>query len=111
MNTGYINKLSLTGATPSTSFGADLTGHVRRIQHPDAPEGVNFKSTLGSLANNVNQTVTAPDALMHNAMTTGSVDVHDVMIANAKAELVVNVTAQVATKVVQAYDRLLQIQI
>jgi len=48
---------------------------------------------------------------MHEAMTTGSVDVHDVMIANAKSELVVNIAAQMTTKVIQAYDRILQIQI
>jgi flagellar hook-basal body complex protein FliE len=111
MNTGYINKLSLGGISPASSFQSELTGHVRRVQSPEGAEGVNFKSALGNMLHDINDTVTAPDALMHNAMTTGSVDVHDVMVANAKAELVVNVTAQVATKVVQAYDRILQIQI
>jgi flagellar hook-basal body complex protein FliE len=111
MNTGYINKLSLGGVSPVNTFHNELTGHVRRVRSPEGAEGVNFKSTLGNMLNGINETVTAPDALMHNAMTTGSVDVHDVMVANAKAELVVNITAQVATKVVQAYDRILQIQI
>ena len=46
-----------------------------------------------------------------DAMTTGNVDVHDLMVANAKAELLVSVTTQVATKVVQAYDKILQIQL
>ena len=74
-------------------------------------QGPTFKDALSGLVQSVNDTMTAPDAMMQNAMTTGGVDVHDVMIANSKAELVVNVTAQVATKVMQAYDRILQIQI
>ncbi len=70
-----------------------------------------FKNMLADMVKGVNQTVSAPDALMQQAMTTGGVDVHDVMIANAKAELAVNITAQVVTKVIQAYDRVLQIQV
>jgi flagellar hook-basal body complex protein FliE len=70
-----------------------------------------FKAVLGNLVHHVNETAGAPDELMRQAMTTGEVDVHDVMIANAKSELVVSVTTQIATKVIQAYDRIKQIQI
>ena len=66
---------------------------------------------MSNALNTVNETVTAPDTMMHDAMATNSVDVHDLMIANAKSELLVSVTTQMATKVVQAYDKILQIQI
>lgn len=109
MNPGYIPKLSLNSLeSPFKLHGA---GSMPALQMPAETQGPTFKDALSGLVKNVNDTMTAPDALMHSAMTTGGADVHDVMVANAKAELMVNVTAQVATKVVQAYDRILQIQI
>lgn len=89
----------------------DFTGQVRKLQFEPDVQGPTFKDVMGGVVSNVNETLGAPDALMRQSMTGGTVDVHDVMIANAKAELAINVTAQVATKVVQAYDRILQIQI
>jgi flagellar hook-basal body complex protein FliE len=109
MNPGYIPKLSLTGI--ETPFKLQGAGSMPAMQLPSEVQGPTFKDALSGLVKNVNETMNAPDALMHSAMTTGATDVHDVMVANAKAELMVNVTAQVATKVVQAYDRILQIQI
>lgn len=104
-----ISPISLTKL--ESPFKLDLAGQVQHMQPAAAPSGPNFKDALSNLVQNVNDTMSAPDAMMQASMTSGSVDVHDVMIANAKAELVVNVTAQVATKVMQAYDRILQIQI
>lgn len=111
MQKPYINKLSFDSNPFKTSLTP--TGHVQ-MKHivPEAPvQGPSFQNILSDGLSGVSQTLSAPDALMKDAMTTGNVDVHDVMIANAKAELAVNVTAQVVTKVVQAYDRILQIQI
>ena len=109
MKADFIPRLSLDGV--HQPFKTGLSGYVQKIQMPKEVEGPGFKDALGSLAQNVNGVLGAPEGMMKEAMTGGTVDVHDVMIANAKAELMVNVTAQVATKVVQAYDRILQIQI
>lgn len=106
MNIGYIPKLSLEGVKNPFQ-----TGMVQKMQMPSEVEGPSFGQTLGKMVESINQTAAAPDALMRDAMTTGSVDVHDVMIANAKAELALTVTTQVATKIVQAYDKILQIQL
>jgi flagellar hook-basal body complex protein FliE len=73
--------------------------------------GQTFQNVLNNTLQSVNGVTQKPDLLMREAMTTGSVDIHDVMVANAKAELAVSLTAQFTTKVVQAYDRILQIQI
>lgn len=116
MKTNFIPRLG-GGENPFKSSFSNLTNHVTgKVQLSQfAPssgvEGVSFKNVMSETMNNVNQTISAPDALMHEAMTTGNVDVHDVMIANAKAELVVNIATQMTTKVIQAYDRILQIQI
>lgn len=106
MNTPYIPKLSFGGA--DNMFATAFKGHVVKTQ---GLEGPSFKQVMGNTLNQVNTVVSAPDALMQQAVTTGNVDVHEVMIANSKAELAVNLTAQFTTKVVQAYDRILQIQI
>ena len=103
MNIVGIPKFSLEGV--KNPFGAV------KLSMPFDTEKVSFQDTVGKMLNQVNETAAAPDALMHDAMTTGTVDVHDVMVANAKAELLLSVTTQVATKVVQAYDKILQIQI
>jgi flagellar hook-basal body complex protein FliE len=46
-------------------------------------------------------------------MMSGShnVDIHDVMIASAKAEININVMTSVVGKVIQAYDKIMQIQV
>lgn len=104
MKIGYIPKLSMDGV--NNPFQA---GMAQKLS-PDT-EKVSFKDTMADVVNNINTAALAPDGMMRDAMTTGNVDVHDLMIANAKAELVISVTTQVATKVVQAYDKILQIQI
>jgi flagellar hook-basal body complex protein FliE len=71
----------------------------------------NFTNVLMNTLKGVNETAQKPDALLKEAMTTGRVDIHDVMLANSKAELAVNMTSAVLTKVIQAYDRILQIQV
>ena len=40
-----------------------------------------------------------------------NVDIHDVMTAMSKAELAVNITTTVTGKVIQAYDKIMQLQI
>lgn len=110
MNHGYIPRLSLT--KPADIFKPALGAHITKtVSVNPTNDGGAFKTFLNSSVQQVNNTLKEPDALMNRAMTVGDVDVHDVMIANAKAELAVNVTSQVVTKVVQAYDRILQIQI
>lgn len=109
MNIGYVPKLTLMGS--ESPLKADLMGSVRKIQTMDAPEGPSFQQVVSHTLNSVNTVMNAPNELMHKAMTGASVDVHDVMIADAQASTMLSITAQVATKVIQAYDKILQIQI
>jgi len=54
----------------------------------------------------------APDVLLKDAMSgSQNVDIHDVMTAMSKAELSINVATQVTGKVIQAYDRIMQLQV
>lgn len=110
MNIGYIPKLSLDGV--KNPFQVGMTGQVSKTQPAlDASAPSSMPGTFAQTLQTLNDAVTAPDAMMQQAITTGTVDVHDLMIANSKAELLVSITTQVATKVVQAYDKIMQIQI
>lgn len=106
---GYIPPISVHKV--SNPFAMEGIGKHFQLDMPSDVPKTSFKAVMNQVVENVNETLGAPDKLMNEAMTTGSVDVHDVMVANAKSELAVNITTQVATKVVQAYDRILQIQI
>ena len=67
---------------------------------------------MSGLVENFNNELNAPDNLLKDAMTgNNNVDIHDVMTAMAKSEISVNVATQVVGKVIQAYDRVMQIQI
>lgn len=110
------------GLTPSY----DLAG---RIQHTKLDTGVgsmpsarldsvetastpNFKQVMSGLVENLNTEMNAPDNLLKDAMAGNqNVDIHDVMTAMAKSEISVNVATQIVGKVIQAYDRIMQIQV
>ena len=72
----------------------------------------NFKDVMSSMVSNINDTMNKPDDLLAKAASgTGDVDVHDVMIAMSKAELTLTVATNAVTKVIQAYDKITQIQV
>lgn len=74
--------------------------------------GSDFKTVLSGLVSNLNNAVEKPDQLL-NQQITGSqdVDIHDVMTAVAKAELGISLATQVTSKVVTAYNTIMNISI
>jgi flagellar hook-basal body complex protein FliE len=88
------------------------SGRVQYNAFADADvKPTSFKSVFVNTIKGINEVASQPDTLLTQAMTSGNVDIHDIMIANSKAELAINVSSQVVTKALQAYDRILQIQI
>ena len=60
----------------------------------------------------MNTSMNEPDNLMKDVMMgSENVDIHDVMTAMAKAELAVSIATTATGKVIQAYDKIMQIQI
>ena len=109
MQLGPISKISPNfniDSPMSTSLQSQLS--FDQISGAEKPS---FMQVVGKVLNQANETLAVPDTLMHSAMVGDSVDVHDVMVANAQADVVLNITTQAATKVLQAYDRIMQIQI
>ncbi|MBP7211911.1 flagellar hook-basal body complex protein FliE [bacterium] len=83
-----------------------------RIDNMNQPEGPTFKTLLSNMAGNLNDQMNAPDQMLKDVMMgSNKVDIHDVMTAMAKAELNVNIATQVKGKVIQAYDKIMQIQL
>jgi len=70
-----------------------------------------FNDVMKGLIKNLDSTVKAPDKVLQDAMTGNNADVHDVMIAISKAEIGLNLATQVTTKVVQAYEKVISIQV
>ena len=95
--------------TKLDSWGDIPSARMNRIEEPST---TNFQSVMSGLVENMNTSMNAPDNLMKDVMMgSENVDIHDVMTAMAKAEIAVNIATTVTGKVIQAYDRITQIQI
>ena len=70
-----------------------------------------FGDVMTGMVKNLNETAKAPDQVMQSAVAGNGADVHDVMIAISKAEVGVNIATQITTKVVQAYEKIMAIQV
>ena len=85
-------------------------GRVSNLEGTNATSS--FKDVLTNMVSNVNDQMNQPDDLLAKAASgTGEVDVHDVMIAMSKAELTLTVATNAVSKVIQAYDKIVQIQV
>lgn len=92
-----------------TGFGNIPSARMSRVEDVAAPD---FKQVMSGLAENLNTELNAPDNLLKDVMSgSKNVDIHDVMTAMAKSEISINVATQITGKVIQAYDRIMQIQV
>ena len=92
------------------SWGHDFPS--ARMNRVEEPSTVNFSSVMSGLVENLNTQMNAPDNLLKDAMMgSENVDIHDVMTAMSKAELSISVATTVTGKVIQAYDKIMQLQI
>ena len=95
--------------TKLDSWGSIPSARMSRIEEPSTTD---FKSVMSGLVEGMNETVNAPDNLMKDVMMgSENVDIHDVMVAMSKAEISVNIATTAVGKVIQAYDKIMQIQI
>jgi flagellar hook-basal body complex protein FliE len=82
------------------------------FQYMGADSGIDsFRNVVMNAVQGVNATTQKPDELMREALAGGPADIQDVMMATTKSELAVSLTSQMLTKVIQAYEKLSQIQI
>ena len=69
-----------------------------------------FKDVVGDLMNEINEVTNKPEQLTQAAMQ-GNADIHDVMAAIAQSELTVQAATTVTGKILQTYEKIMQIQI
>ena len=113
MFNGFYPQYDLAGRIQhtklDTAIGGMPSGRMNRIETTSSPD---FKQVMSGLVENFNRELNAPDNLLRDAMSgSQNVDIHDVMTAMSKAELAVNVATTVTGKVIQAYDKIMQLQI
>lgn len=92
-----------------TGFGAMPSARISRVETQVGPD---FKQVMSGLVENLNTELNAPDNMLKDVMSgSKNVDIHDVMTAMAKSEITINVATQITGKVIQAYDKVMQIQV
>ena len=77
-----------------------------------AADGANFKDVLSGMVSNLNTELHKPDQLLQEQMMGNQdVDIHDITAAIAKAEIGVSLATQMTSKVVTAYNTIMNISI
>lgn len=107
---GYVPKLLLQSDISQTRA---VTGDspMRLQSMGNSPEIPTFTDVMTGLVKGVDSTLKAPDAVLESAMLGNGADIHDVMIAMSKAEVGLNIATQMTTKVIQAYEKIMAIQV
>ena len=113
MFNGYIPRYDLEARIQHSkidSWGYNMpSARMNRVEEVGTAD---FSSVMSGLVENLNTQMEAPDNLLKDVMMGNqNVDVHDVMTAMAKAELGVNIATGITGKIIQAYDKITQIQI
>ena len=113
MYNSFYPHYDLAGRIQHTKLDTGLTNMpsawLNRVEDTASPD---FKQVMSGLMENFNAELNEPDNLLKDAMSgNGNVDIHDVMTAMAKSEISVNVATQLVGKVIQAYDKVMQIQV
>ena len=113
MFNGFYPQYDLAGRIQhtklDTGFGGISSARMDRIETQNSPD---FKQVLSGLTEKLNTELNAPDNMLKDVMSgSKNVDIHDVMTAMAKSEITINVATQITGKVIQAYDKVMQIQV
>ena len=107
-----IQKLNLFGHVEAAKIDSGLPLKAPFIDEINSTQKSDFKTVFSGLAQELNTNMERPDALLADLISgKPNVDIHDVMTAISKAELGLTISTQITTKVIQAYDRVSQIQV
>lgn len=107
-----IPKMNLFGHIEAAKINDGINMPSTKVNSLEKTQETSFKNVFGNLVQNVNADLEKPDALLADLMSgKPNVDIHDVMAAMSKAELGVSIASQLTTKIINAYDRISQMQI
>ena len=103
-----------------TQFKNLIPGMPQLPQIPQIPvlkgtvsigEGPTFGNVLTGMLGKVNKMMNKSEQLTEAAVTTGRVNLHEVMIAMAEEEIALGLTTQVAGKFISTVEKLTQMQV
>lgn len=107
----YVPNVNFFSAINEPKFLPTPQGAIKLDAISDTPN-TSFKDVLAGMVSNVNEEIQKPDELLKSHMNGNKdVDVHDVVTAMAKAELGVSLATQVTSKIVTAYNTVMQISV
>ena len=109
----YIPKYDLQSRIQGSKIAPGFGGiPSARLDSMDTTKKADFQTVFAGMIENFNKEVNAPDDLLKDVMSGNkNIDIHDVMIAMSKSEISVNVATQLVGKVINAYDRISQMNI
>lgn len=113
MFNGFYPRYELAGRIQHTKIDTGVgnmpSARLSRVEDNTSPD---FKQVFSGLVEDLNTELNAPDNLLKDVMSgSKNVDIHDVMTAMSKSEISINVATQFTGKIIQAYDRITQIQV
>ncbi|MBP3820216.1 flagellar hook-basal body complex protein FliE [bacterium] len=112
LHNSYFPNYDLAGRIQHTKFAQGYNMPSARMDRVESPESQDFKQVFTGLMEDLNKDMNAPDDLLKDVMQGNkNVDIHDVMVAMSKSEISVNIATQLTGKVINAYDRIMQINI
>lgn len=108
MSNGFTPKINL-GERIEPSKISTFNGPTR-LKSIEQPETVDFKDVMGGMVEQLNKDMNAPEQLVEDLML-DKADIHDVMTAMQKSQIQVNVATTALGKVIQTYEKIMQISI
>lgn len=113
MQNNFVPKLGLENSIKAHKLNNNINTNFlsNRMGALEGPKPGEFKNVMVGLAQNLNNTISAPDQVLQDAITGNGADVHDAVIAMSKAEIGINIATQVTTKIVQSYEKIMSIQV
>lgn len=82
-----------------------------QVQAGDRVGGASFGDTVSQMLGKANNIMAQPENLSIEAVKTGKVDIHEVMIALGKSEVAFKLITAMTQKVVGAFDKLTSMQV
>lgn len=84
---------------------------LQEVPSTQKTPGTDFQNLVGQGINQLNESLNASEATLRAYAAGESVSVHEMMIAMEKARFSMEFAVQVRNQVVQAYDKLMRMQI
>ena len=102
-NLNKVNFFKMNSVEPMRlNGGISMSGEDTKVK--------SFKDTMGDLINEINEVTNKPQVMVNEAMQ-GHADIHDVMASIAQSELTVQAATTITGKILQTYEKIMQIQI